>query len=210
MAALKTILPYVLPELPAAPTPLILQYATKVLEDFCRKTKCWQTEEALPLVAGTRGYALTPPADARLSLLLTVALNEPLTPTTPDLLLQGNPNWQNDTGSPDTYFISLPLTLNLVPMPDASVDGDTLRARAVWVPAATATTWDDALFERHANVIAAGIKGQMMGMQGQPWSNPIGAAQYEGEYAEGRRNARIEASGGPQVRNVMVRKPRFV
>lgn len=187
MAALTDFHPLIRGELAGAPpVALINQKLLEVLRRFCASTKVWkETLAALNVTSGDATYVPAAPAGAEIVRIEEVYYSARLlTPKSDEDLVQmyRTRDWAAITGTPDYYqHNEITSELRLVPVPQETVTG-ALVVKAALMPTLTATTAPDALFAKWGEILANGVKGELMSMEGEPWYRPNRAMQYRGEF----------------------------
>lgn len=192
--------PYVQPEVPGAPQPLIDHYVRQAAIYFLKESQVWtQTLDAIDIVDGTASYTLTVPASittgAEVSMVKWAwADGNQIFPASQEELSMLNSNWETMTGSALTHYTQLVDTeIRVFPEPDFSLTGG-LVIKAVLRPTLTSTGVPDWIGTKYVNEIAAKAKADMMGMVSQPWTNPDGETKYSTLFASTLAKATVEAN----------------
>lgn len=209
VAALSDLYPFVLPDVPGCPTPLVDKAIRNTVIDFCEDTRAWRADlAALDIVTDQALYTLIPLAETRVITLVYVAHEDyPLTAKSEDQLdrewprlnyayayeshytEQGTP-WRQVKDAQATYYYQPARhTLRLVPIPDTSKVG-ALRVRAALKPTPTANTFSQEVFDDYYQVLAAGALYHLQTMPGKDWSDGNAAALNVQRYREGKTMAR--------------------
>ena len=178
--------PLVMAEVIGCPMPLLLQQIMLVANHFCTETGVWdEVRASIPTQAGVVDYAVDAPSDAVVVRVRSVWLDN--SELDPERLARPIANEQG----PSTYNCAKsPRTVTLNRMP---VAGQSLVVRAVYAPAITSRVLPDFLMTDCHAAICAGVKGRLMAMQKQVWSNPALAPLYLNEYNAAVIDARIDA-----------------
>lgn len=173
MQALAAFIPYVAPEVPGCPEPLMEDAIRRACIEFCRRSEILR--EALSVSTVTeQDYVTLAPVGGDVARVYDVMIDDvPLDRTR----RADYPN-DGDTGEPDFYYVEGLDVLRLYPVPDAVY---TLDVNVVVMPGSAATEVDDILLSQHRYTIAAGARAALLSMANQPWSNP----------AEGEKNATL-------------------
>lgn len=88
------------------------------------------------------------------------------------------------------------MQIRLYPAPN---EAKTLSIEVVTRPVRGATTVEDELLDRWADVVVAGAVSRISSIAGQPYSDPMKAGQAGGIFIQGSRKARIEGGTGQVV-----------
>lgn len=202
----------VLPDVPACPQQLASRTLISVLDDFCRKTRCWtEFQEPIPLIADISEYELDYPLGAKALEIKSMTCNGlPLWPATISQLMDLSPSWETDTGgAPARYTSPTEYGLFRVWPTPSSVNGETLVARVSYAPKVAATSIPDDIAERYQYPLACGTKWRLMAMPNCAWSNPEMAAYFKGEYEQNALTARIEMTHERVEGTIRARPVRF-
>lgn len=191
---LNSLYPYVMPELPKCPAPLIDREIIAVLSDWCQKTQCWTYDvDAMYIRAGNADYDLDgwPTAMATIDAILSAKLDDTeLEPIT-------------DFTRPENAII------RLVSVPTES------RANALAVtvslkPCRTATQTDRDLFDEYFQHWANGVMGRLMMMEGKTWSNPQLGMLKSSLYETAKCNVKGHVMRGKLNGQLLMNTRRFV
>lgn len=202
-------LPYVLPELPGCPVPLVMAKALEVLLGFCERSGVWvETLDPIDLRAGTAEYSLDAPSGSRVVSIESATCGvRSVGPKTRAELNRGMPGWRGHEGSP-IYFIFTP-GQDLVVYPKPNTDGQQLLLDVKLLPTAPLNTLPDAVMTRHTLAIAAGVKARLMAMKNQAWSAPDMVGYYAGEYERLLSDACVQRLVGGGNRDLFVQPQPF-
>lgn len=170
--ALSAFTPYIAPEVPGCPEPLIDDAVRRAAIEFCDKSRALRERVAVNTVASQDYVTLAPTGGDVAHLYKLMVGDETLDPTT-----RTDFDEDGDTGQPLEYYVEPPNTLRLYPVPDAIY---ALVAHVAVKPDRDATTLDDVLYNNWRDEIAAGAKARLMLMSKQPWYNPDDAAVAQG------------------------------
>lgn len=192
--------PFTKPELPGVPEPLLDHYIRLVAIDFFEESQTWVVEtDVTDLVAGTGTYPLAPPASITTGadvaqIKWAWVNNQQILPASQEELGQLFQYWGDVTGGAVSNYTQLTQdTVTLYPIPDFDLTGG-LRMKVALRPSLTSTGVPDWLGSKYITEIASGVKAEMMGMVGQPWSNPEGEAKYSALFASGLTKATVEGN----------------
>lgn len=184
MAALSSFYPYVLPYVSGAPEPLIDQRLILAARELC-EARVWVVKaDAVEGDGTTRQRSFVLPADTELVRVTrcTVGgrpmhiLNSSLAPAD---YLEANPQ--------DLLTDSIVVLLDddeylLYPIP---ASGDDIVIWMALTPTLGATTIDDSLYARCADVIGHGAVAMLCEMLDKPWTNPDQAARSRTKFEDG-------------------------
>ncbi len=164
MAALSTLYPQLVPELPQVPTPILKQALEQAARDFCRDTSAWR-DDLTPIltVADQAVYTLTSDeAEAVIHQVLTCDVE-----TTED--------WR--------YTVDRRAgTITLDPAPQTT--GENIQLEVVYQPLPTVTTLPDFLMERYQHLLVYRVLARLKSRRRMPWNDPDGARYYERMYQD--------------------------
>lgn len=199
-------LPYVMPELPGCPIPMVMAKAFEVLTDFCTRTGAWQVSlDPIDQPAGSADADLGAPTGSRISMVETITClgsPRPLVPSTRGEMHRALPGWEAMVGSTPTHFIRLDSgSVRLYPIP--SVDCQ-LQADVRLIPKPGLTVLPDKVMNDYLLPIAAGVKAKLMAMPKKSWSAPEMVAFYGAEYETAISNAIVKRAEGGAVRDMYV------
>ena len=191
--------PRVLPLVPGCPFSLAQAALRDAAAEFCARTLVWR--EDLPannLVAENPFYTLTPPAGARVVMVLSVLVQDrPLLAANDDLLDDQHPGWRAlSPAEPTRYLLPRPGEIRLVPAPAHSSSGS-LVAHVALAPAKDATEADDALMETYDAAFVHGALAELLGFTGLSWASPERSAHHARQFRAAIADARaLIAKGG--------------
>lgn len=202
-------LPYVLPELPGCPVPLVMAKAMEVLLDFCERSGVWvQALDPIDLRAGTAEYSLDAPFGSRVvSIESATCGTRPVHPKTRAELNRALPGWQSHEGSPIHFIFTPGQDLLVYPRPNA--DGQQLLLDVKLLPSAPLNMLPDAVMVRHTLAISAGVKARLMAMKDRSWSAPEMVGYYTGEYERLLSDACVQRLTGGGSRSLFVEPQPF-
>lgn len=190
--------PYVQPELPGAPLPLIDHYLRQSAIHFLEESQVWTLSlDAVDLVADTGTYNLTVPASVTtggdVSMVKWVWVDGyQIYPASLEELGTLDTSWDTTTAGAVRRYTQLTQdTITLWPIPNySSTDG--LVIKVALRPSLTATGVPDWIGTKYIQEVAMKTKADMMGMIGQSWSNTEGETKYNAAYASALTKATVE------------------
>ena len=212
--------PYVRPELPGAPTPLLDHYILQAAIHFFEESQVWtESLTAINLVADTGTYTLTVPAvslgatttTADVSMVKWVWVDEhQVYPSSQEELGMIGDNWTTHTSAFVTNYTQLTQdTITLYPIPNYASTGG-LKIKVAVRPGLTSTGVPDWLGQKYVQEIATRVKAEMMGMVNQPWTNAAGEQKYAAAYQSALTKATVEGNRSFTRTSMTVRFKKFV
>lgn len=189
------IVPFIAPEVPGCPEPLIKQAVVQTAIEFCTETLAWQEiQDPVALVDGGNELVIDVPRDSRIVAVKDIwASNRKLRPVTMDQLFERIPNWQTATGSEPAYYNASAdwQTIRIYPSPLDS-QGAKLTVRAAYAPKITATTLPDEIVTKHLDGLTGGAKARLMIMPGRSWTNAQMGGVYRAQFNDQVLKAKID------------------
>lgn len=159
--------PYISPDVPGCPEPLIDDAVRVAAIAFCAGSACIRERIAFNTVTA-QDYVVMAPVGGDVVRVYRVMIGDTiLQPTRRDDFDE-----DGDRGQPREYYVEGDNTLRLYPVPDAIY---AVVAHVSVKPDRDAATLDDMLFNRYRDDIASGAKAKLMLMANQPWANTSGA-----------------------------------
>lgn len=195
MTALSVIRPFIMPEVPNCPVPLIDRAILTTVRDLCEKAELWkETRADVDMTDGEAEIAITVDSAAEIVSVEYVQFNGlELCQTTERELSTWDASWRTTEGDPTHVFTVLrDSVLRLYPIPNRTV-ADAIGYEVIVKPAMTATSIADFLYEQHIETIRNGALYELLRMANQPWSNPETAIFYRNQYRYGMQEARFKA-----------------
>jgi len=191
--AIADFVKYVRTEVPGCPEPLIEDAVMRTCIDFCTRTELLSEIIELVTSATLPTYVVTP-SDADLyPARLRAALKNGLPLDKTDVASYALRSDRSDAGSPLAYFAPTRAQITFAPIPNAA---ETIELDLVLRPARDATDVPDVLYEEWVTAIAAGAKGLLLSMEGQPWANAALAAYHQNTYHTELDTASVEVASG--------------
>ena len=183
--------PFVLTELPKCPPALLLQETRNVIMLFCEESRQWRVE--LDAIAVTKD-------------LTTYDLERPYAYSS--IIMPTKVVYDGITLAADTdYKMTTRTEMELQFTPDKDLD-EGLVVTVALRPAPSATVIDGRLFEDWYQVWGDGVKGALMRMSDQAWTDPNMAPYYWRQFMDGIARARVDRIKGGTNRTLIAR-PRF-
>lgn len=189
--------PYILPEVPNVPEPLLDHAVRKAAIEFCEETALHTIDiAAIDVVAGTASYALDA-GDTELDVCMVKFAwldGKPLPYVSQEFLNdQTGVYWPDTTANRPTGFTQQDQeNLILYPKPTENIT-DGLKIKLVVRPSLTSTGVYDWIAKRFIQEISYGALALLTGMVGKPWSNDAAEAKYRAQFESAKTKATIDA-----------------
>lgn len=207
--------PYVLPETPNVPGPLLDHIIRQSAINFLEESQVWTADvDVIDVVAGTGTYSLIPPAsvgtEGDVAMAKWVWVNkQQIFPASQEELGQLSQYWADVTAGAVSNFTQLTQdTITLYPIPDFSLTSG-LRIKVALRPSLTSTGVPDWIGGKYVQEIAVAAKALLMGMVGKEWSDPSGEEKYSQQYASMLTKATVEGIRSFTRTTTTVRFPRY-
>ena len=208
---LNDFLPYVQPELPGCPIPTIQARLGSVLDEFCRKTKCWtQWMEPIELFEGESEYETDADSGALVYLLLSAACDGQRMHLSSEAEMRSNLQaWQlRSSTRPTKCFMRADGTLVVSPTPNES--GGLITGQLALTPRRPVTRIDDQIAQHYIDGIASGVLARLMAMPGTPWFQPTLVPYHEARHTDAENAALANQAHGFAMSDVVVEPRRFI
>lgn len=212
MASNASLHPYCSPELPGVPSPMLDAYINRAWYDLARQSLCWSEWQDIALQTGVATYELNMPedGDARVHTVLFAQQGaNVLTPRGMEQQLLYDAAQAERRGTPNGYRLEQNKHFTLYPIPQAEDVSLPVKVLVAFVPVLSATTIPDQFAEKYLDALMAGTKAKLMGMVGQPWSNPQAAVFWNSQFEVGITDATVERLKGGTQAAVIVRPRPF-
>lgn len=195
MASLEDFKPWIRPEVPGCPEPLLEQFLKRIIERFCQTTWIWQVDQDLSITEGTKKYSITPPAGTALVNVVSVTTdagreyrNFVWNPVERKLILQDEP------GQDATWEIKIALKPYVALV---TWQGETVTWQGSSTTYSADPTYSDFLLD-WIEAITYGTLWQLLSLRQQPFFNGELSQIYGQHYFAKESKAKIEAN---QMRN---------
>lgn len=216
MAAYDDFMPYVLPEVPGAPEPIVTQHIRSACIDFCEKSLILTRDhDPITLVEKIVDYDLEPPTGYIVVKVMKAWLeNQELTPLAPDFVREASvynrlfSSYESAPDRPRAYLQKDERSISVWGVPDKNY-ANGLTLRVALKPSRASTTIENVVFEDYAEVIAHGALYRLMISPGKSYTNPEMAAVHKNLFDQGINVARQRATHG-QVRSTLSVKLRRI
>lgn len=174
MKPFSDLFPHILPFAPAAPDPLVEQYARLAAIEFCQRSRCWRDVQEIT-VTGLESEIISAPAGADIfeiesGYFKLAATDDRWKELDPIAYGQINPDLLDLEAADSAYpeFLSQSSVNSVALAPRAA---GILRISAFLTPSQAATTAPDFLFERYPTIIAAGALMHLLMIPQQPYTD---------------------------------------
>lgn len=211
----SALFPFVIPELPGAPEPLVEHYIRQTAIEFCEESQTLQVDiDPVNIVATTGTYSLVAPAAYTFGgdpvMIKWAWVNgQQIYPASQEELNKLTEKWSTKTASFVSNYTQLTQdTVTLFPIPDFSSTGG-FTAKIALRPSLAATGLPDWHMNKYIQEIATGTKAAMMGMVGKSWSNTEGEQKYAALFASRMTKATVEGQRSFTRTTQTVRFPRY-
>lgn len=196
---LTTFLPEVVPYVPHAPEPIVINAIRNALIEFCEKT-AWDTYECVPQDSqvGVSDYEADTPAGAEVSRVMSAFYDGvPLTPVSDETIRRMFPaqDWRDLTGTPRWWVQLDRHILRLVPQPDVAIV-DAVKIVVALRPTRTATVCTDDLWNLWGEGIAKGAVARLQVIPQQAFTNQRSADQFMKQFLDTIGRAKIDRNRG--------------
>ena len=193
--------PYLSPELPGCPDPVILQALQKAGRMFCLDTEAWWEQlKPVNLVDGQVSYRISPSWEAEVKRIRDLRINtaegiangdegDPVNPALYDFYPAGNKTPLGTSISENTVI----LDDSLEPA-DNVTNG--LEVSIILVPYLDSDKLDPVFLNSWIEALIGRAMADLMSMTGKKWMNPGRANVYELQYQKARSRAKIEKIRG--------------
>lgn len=213
MAEWRDFLRYVQPSVPKCPVASIVTAVKSAAIEFCSRTLMWRVRStASDIMSGQAQYGMNPPEGCSIAGVIGLEIIKdlnlyPLTPTTEDMLNEGDPSWRLRESPIPTHFFSIDVDdVQLVPEPSEDIL-DSLYATIAVKPSRDATTCPDFLYEDWAEELAHGALARLMMDPAAAWTNPQAGASHMAAFDSAVLKAKNQALTGKARQGLSV-KPR--
>ncbi len=194
MTPYEDFLPYVLPYIDNVAAPQAVQQIRAAAIEFCEKTLIWRETVLGNTSPEVAEYTLPTPTDARVASLVSLYVNRyKLQQNNVDNMSSRRLQWNDIKGAPVYYLEDGQGGYRLTPVPDVELPTSAIVAYA---PTRTSAELPDVVFERWAEVIAAGAMSRLHSQMGQPYFNGDMARLRLREYSIGVAKAQAEVNSG--------------
>lgn len=176
----KNFLPSVLPYVRDCPELVLLQAIRRAFHEFCTESLVWRSEmDPVDVEAELATYPLDAPVGCEPVMVMSAWFDgRPLVPCTQDELARRyGGDWRSRQGAPAAWVhLTDTSEIRLVPAPDTSVVGG-LKVILAVAPTLTAQSAESFLVNRYEAALIDGVRGRLLAIPNQPFSDPAMAGQ---------------------------------
>jgi len=193
--------PYLSPELPGCPEPVILQALQKAGRMFCLDTEAWWEQIApISLTDGTMRYRVNPSWEAEIKRIRELRINTAAGISNGDRGVLISPSLYDFYPAGGKDELGVTIAENSVDLDDSlepaeDVTGG-LEISIVIVPYLNSNDVDPVFLNSWVEALIGRTMMDLMRMVDKKWTNPARAITYELEYQKARGRARIEKIRG--------------
>lgn len=179
---------------------------------FCANTQLWREQlTAINIVAATASYNLVSTGDV--CAVIHVEVDETAIDAVSEADLDArDPEWRHSTSSRSSYFIAKPggtsagdFTITLVYTPSEALTSGLVVHVAI-MPATSATTVEDWIYNLFWEPIANGARARLYGIMGQAWTDINLSRYYDGLYRSQLADAAMERHNTFANKRLMVKQ----
>lgn len=184
MTAYSAWLDHILPRVPGATSPIVLQAVRDATTEFCRRTRIYTHELApIDIVGDLHTYTVTPPEHTVVADFMRVHVAgkkiDPYTEDDMDIVVRW---WdQGARGPAEAYLVPANNQIRIVPIPAETIAGG-LVAKVALCPLNTSTECPDFLFDDYREAIQCGALAELYMMPRMRWSNGALAQKNEADF----------------------------
>ncbi len=185
--------PYVLPDVPGCPDPIVDQALVLATREFCERTLIWQVDpDADTTIADVAEYDFDTDQHQEVIEFVSATLNgKPLAIVAENDLPA---DWKtSQQGLCECAFTLDRVRFTIVPTPTAAYD---LTTKLIVRPSLSAPGVDDRIFDQYARQIGFGAKANLMMANNRPYSNMPLAAVNRGLFEDAIHRAALTHSRG--------------
>lgn len=209
----STLLPFVAPDVPEAPEPLVLRNIMLAANDYCVQTGVWdEIQDPVTILDNIHTYDIDTPTGAQVATIKDIWLaNRKLIPVSMDQLMEKMPNWQSATGSEPAYYNAASdwTTYRIYPIPYQAQKAK-MTLRVAYAPDQFGDVVPRFLVDRWLDEVVAGAKARLLAMVGKPWTNAAAAQFFQRQYEQGILDAKIFMAHDKVLGSVSVKPVRMV
>lgn len=187
----------VLPDLPGCPANVAENAIKNAAIDFCERSFVYIIDhDPIDAVQDQGEYDWSPGAGLKVVRAETVWYDgKPIAAKTRDEIAGMNAYWPDWEGTPLYYMQEKLEKLIVVPRPTEALT-DAIKAKVAVKPSRSATSIDDAIWEKYLKPIASGAKADLFAMKRKPWTDAQLAVFHKGLFDEAIDKARLAAFHG--------------
>ena len=188
--------------LSGCPNAVISVYYRKMATELCDFSRVWRAAAApITLVAGTYAYPLVSPVTyaeiicpvGGMTVFTAAGAKANVQFLSYEATRLRYPSWPElNPGTPQVFTRLDSNNVLLAPVPDGVFA--TLTMNVLLRPTATATVWDDSVYNEFRRALFHGVLSELMFMPGRPWTNDKLAVMHGKQWGHYRSAARIRAA----------------
>ena len=216
MTPYESFFPYIMPEVPGAPEPLVVMAIRNSCIEFCERSLIL-TRDHDPITMRTKiiDYDLEPPIKETLVIKIQQVWVEgsKIYPLAPDAIRAAGiynrlySEYEENLSTPQFYLQKDERTITVWPVPD-KVYRNGLTLRVALKPTRDSENVDDVLLEDYAEAIAAGALQRLMSSAGKPYTNIQMAAVNKMIFDRGVNLAKLRMNAGHSRASLTVKMRR--
>ena len=193
----ESLIPEIIPIVPACPDNLIYQHIRATVIDLCERSSIYQKElDPITSVTSIYEYDFDAPSGTVVhKIIWAIYDGDALEPVTSGLLEQRKPDWRDNTGTPEYILKQTQTAFWIVPVPSSSVTNG-LILRVALKPTHTSTSCDSTVMSDNRDAIVNGTLSRLLRIPAKEWSDFNAAGIYTSLYAEGTTVAEKRARLG--------------
>jgi hypothetical protein len=204
MTPYESFFPYILPEVPGAPEPVVLMAIRNSCIEFCERSLILTRDhDPISLIPKVIDYDLDPPISETVIIKVQRAFVEgsPINALAPDhihipaIYNRAYEDYEENPSTPQYYLQKDERSITVWPVPDKRYRNG-LTMRVAMKPTRSSESVDDVIFEEYAEVIASGALQRLMSSAGKPYSNIQMAAVNKMMFDRGVNNAKLRMNAG--------------
>jgi len=194
----------IMPDIPNAPYPAMLDAVRDACIEFCKKTWIWTYELArISIVANTQYYTLTIPVATYGEIIAADEVKYKQDGLDDDQFVTLTPlsiedkersygaSWAFQTSpTPSEFWLDNDKVLWLHRIPTVASD-EGLLVKVILKPTKDCTTVPNFLWNDHDDTIAAGAKADLLSKRGMSWYDPQLSSAFSLQFSNGCNNAKL-------------------
>lgn len=156
-------------EISDVPQPAVVRAVRSAARVFCRESEAWRVTAKATAIRGLNSVGLEIPSySVPVTVHGVLYAGRKLTATNVQQMMTEHPEWFEQTGRPERYYLEDSGTFRLFPIPAEDSVYNVLVDTSV-MPTVTATQIDDGFVDQHYETLLAGAFGMLYSQVGRPW-----------------------------------------